>query len=306
LIEIYKMYDVAIVGCGPAGLNAALYCTRFGLKTVLFCVQEGGMISEAAVVENYLGFKQIEGRALIENFLRHVKSYDVEIVHEGVDKIEKKNGIFLVNGKYESRSIILACGSRKKKLGIEGESEFIGKGVSYCAVCDAPLYRDKVVAVIGGRNSATSSALHLANFAKEVYLVYRRGKLRADKVLVDKVMENEKIKLVLEAVPIKIKGDKFVEELVFEQKGEEKSIAVDGIFIEIGIEPCNALAVMLGVEIDEEGYIIVDHGMKTNVKGVFASGDLTNVPLKQIIVAAAQGAIAAASAKDFLLENESV
>ncbi len=300
------MYDVAIIGCGPAGLNAALYSARFGLKTVLFCVQEGGMISEAAVVENYLGFEQIEGRALIENFLKHVKSYDVEIVHEGVDRIEKKNASFLLNGKYESRSIILACGSKKKKLGIEGESEFAGKGVSYCAVCDAPLYKDKMVAVIGGRNSAVSSALHLANFAKEVYLVYRRDKLRADKVLVDKVIRNEKIKLFLNAVPLKIRGDKFVKELIFEQKSEEKSIAVDGIFIEIGLEPCNALATMLEVKLDEEGYVVVDHGMRTNVRGIFAAGDLTNVPLKQIIVAAAQGAIAAASARDFLFENESV
>ena len=289
------MHDIIVIGGGPAGLASAIYSARYMLNTMLLCKDCGGAITEAHLVENYPGFEGISGMDLIANFTKQTKKLGVEIKTEEVLGIKKEEGGFLVNNKYKTKKIILAVGTQRRKLNIPGEDEFVGKGVSYCATCDAPFFKDKIVGVVGGSNSAARAAQLLAQYAKKVHIIYRKEKLRAEPVICDQIEKNEKIDVIYETNIKEIKGDKFVNSVVFDS-GEV--FMIDGLFIEVGSVPVSALPKPLGVKMDEKGYIIVDDAMRTNVDGVYAAGDVTtgSNQWRQVITACAEGGIAASSA----------
>ncbi|NOX71329.1 MAG: thioredoxin-disulfide reductase [Candidatus Micrarchaeota archaeon] len=305
--------DVIILGSGAAGYTAAIYAARYNLKTVVIGKEPGGVASEAAEIENYPGFLKINGMDLMEKFKEQVESLGVKIyTYAEIESVNKNNGSFTVKlstgDELSGRALIVALGSKRRKLGIPGEKELAGRGVSYCATCDAAFFRDKTVAVIGGNDSAAKAALLLAEGSKKVYIVYRRGKIRAEPILVDRCESNEKIEFIYNAVPVEIKGDNVVKSLVIEQDGEKKEIEVDGIFVEIGSEPEDNITAMLGLEKDEAGYTEVNADMSTNVPGVFAAGDITtgSNKFRQLTTSVAEGSIAAESVYKYInkIKNE--
>lgn len=288
------MYDLIILGAGPAGMSAAVYAARYKMKVALVGTLPGGYINDAHLVENWLGEKSIPGPELVAKFVEHVKSLEIDFLQTAARAVSKKDKHFEVVTEKETlqtERIILAVGTERNKLGIKGEEEFLGKGVSYCTTCDAFFFRGRDVAIIGGSDSACTGSLMLADIANKVYLVYRQGELRAEPSWVCDVKKNPKIELVLNANPIEIKGDGTVNKLVLDTGRE---LDVSGVFVEIGTTPGAALTKGLGVKTDEKGYVIVDDTQQTNIPGVWAAGDLTtkNNKLKQAIVAAAEGAVA--------------
>lgn len=299
-----KEYDIVIVGAGPAGMTAGLYSARNGLKTAIISKDIGGTTNSILMLENWPGFKG-SGSELMMQFYNQLKEYEVDFVMEDVVDIKKTQEGFLVKtSKQEisAKAIILSTGTERKKLFIPGEDEFVGKGVSYCVTCDAFFFKDKIAGVVGGSDCASVSALALADLAKKVYVIYRGKKLRCESVTADKLEKKENIEIIYDAIPLEIFGKENVEGLKIKDKesGEEKEISLNGIFIEIGATPLAKCVKDLGIEIDKEGYIVVDQNMKTSVEGIYAAGDVTNHPLKQVVVAAGQGAIAAKSVYDFL------
>lgn len=304
-----KVYDVVVVGGGPAGLTAALYAARYMLSVVVITERIGGQMAEAGWIENYPGIPRIVGPELAKRFEEHVKRYNVPIILDTVVDVLRDGELFVVKlasgVELKGRTIILAIGVRKRRLGVPGELEFLGRGVSYCAPCDAPLFRGKRVAVVGGGDSAASAALLLAEYADKVYIVHRRDQLRVQPLYRKLLDENPRIEVLYNRVVKRICGDKVVRKLVLENtvNGQIEELNVDGVFIEIGAEPPTDFAKKLGLEVDDKGYIKVRDDMSTNIPGVFAAGDCTNAfgGVKQIIVAAAMGAIAATSAYKYLL-----
>jgi thioredoxin reductase (NADPH) len=289
------MHDVIILGGGPAGLNAALYAARSNLKVLIISRIVGGAIAEAHKVENWLGTKSISGMELVNNFIEHVKSYGVEIKEEEVKGIRKKDDFFEVNGKYQARKIIISLGTERRKLNAEGEDKFLGKGVSYCATCDGAFFKNKVVGVVGGANSAADAALSLADIAKKVYVIYRGESLRAEPKRVEMINNNGKIEVIFSANVREIKGGSMMNAVMLDNG---KEIAMDGLFIEIGSVPATTMAKEIGVELCDDGCIKVDERQSANIKGIFAAGDITNNSngFRQVITAAAEGAVAARSA----------
>ena len=289
------MYELAIIGAGPAAMSAAVYAARYKMKVVMIGKLPGGYVNEAHLVENWLGEKSIPGPELVKKFTDHIASMAIDIKNSDVKAIAKQpNGSFkiITDGKeVEAERLILAIGTERNKLGIKGEDEFLGKGVSYCVTCDAFFFRDRTVAVIGGSDSAVTGALMLADIAKKVYLVYRGEALRAEPAWVHKIEANSKIEVVLKANPAEIKGETVVKELVLDT---DQTLAVDGVFVEIGTTPGKVIVSSLGVKTDDKGYIIVTDDQRTNADKVWAAGDVTtkNNKLKQAIVAAGEGAVA--------------
>ncbi len=306
-----EVYDVVVVGGGPAGLSAALYCVRFGLKTVVITEKIGGSLNEAGFIDDYIGIRNIPGPELARRFEEHVRGYGVPIVLSRVDDVVKEGRNFIIrttNGmEFKGRSVIIAVGSRRKRLNVPGEKEYLGRGVTYCAPCDAPLFKGKVVAVVGGGNAALQAALLLTNYSPKVYLIHRRDRFRAFKSYVDLVMSNNLIEPVLNSVVTRIGGDERVKwiELRNVVSGELRRLSVEGVVIEVGSEPPKEFFEKIGLEVDEHGYLIVNEGQETSVKGVFAAGDCTAGKCKkkfdQVVTAAAEGAIAALSAYEYLL-----
>jgi len=300
------IYDLAIIGGGAAGLSAAIYARRKELKTILISIDIGGQANFAGIIENYPGFDNIRGTELMEKFYEKAQKLNTEIVFDEVKKIEKKKEVFeikLTKGAIKARAIILAIGKKPRKLEAKGEDEFFGKGVSTCAICDGPLYKNKVVAVVGGGNSAIDSALYLSEIAKKVYLIHRRNVFVADESSLNKLKSKKNVEFVLNAVVKEIKGDKVVKSLVIEQDNKQKEIYVDGVFVEIGFEAKTEWLKGF-VELDEKGQIVIDNLCRTSMPGVFAAGDCTNLPFKQIVISAAQGAIAALSAYQYLKKEK--
>jgi len=286
------MYDLVILGGGPAGLTAAIYAARYGMKPLLLTAMTGGYLNDIHLIENYPGFKEIHGMDLTEKMKEQVDALKIEIKEEEVKEVIK-NDTFIIKtdkNKYEATSIILAIGTMRKKLGIKGEDEFLGTGVSYCATCDGPLYRNKTVAIVGGANSACDAALLLSEYADKVYLIHR-SEMKAPELAIEKVKENEKIELVKADVK-EIKGSDFVEKVIT----GEKAIDVQGVFIEIGSTPATAITKPLNLKLDSTEHIITDSEMKTNIQGCFAAGDIISKKLRQIVTACADGACAALSA----------
>ena len=306
-------YEVVVVGAGPAGLTCALYLARYGIKALIVSKDIGGQMAIAPEVDDYPGLPSIQGSELAKRFREHVERYGVPIVLDEVVSVKRLEQGFVVETRsgaaYRCRAVVLAVGSRRRKLGVPGEDKFLGKGVSYCAVCDGPLYRDRVVAVVGGGNAALSSAIYLARIAKKVYLVHRRSEFRAMKVYVDAVRSNPKIELKLNRVVKELVGDERLRAVVLEnlENHSTERIEVDGLFIEIGSEPPTELFKSIGIEVDEQGYAVVNKDMSTNIPGIYVVGDAAGGPHKyrfpQILTAAAEGAIAADSIRKYLLET---
>jgi len=290
-----RIYDLIIIGAGPAGLTVAIYAARYKLNFIVFSKQFGGMITESDRVENWPGEKKITGIGLMNKLKEHAISLGAEIIEKPVEKIEKTEGRFKINNGYKSKTVLIAQGTEKRKLNVKGEKEFSGKGVSYCATCDAAFFRNKKVCVIGGNNSAAISALLLSEFADKVYIIYRREKVRAEPIWVERIKENKKITVINNTNIIGIKGDNFVKSVILDNVfNNSNELKVDGVFVEIGSEPNTKIAAQLGVKLQDR-YIKTDSAQKTNIKGVYAAGDITTGSNKfeQLITAAAEGAIAA-------------
>jgi thioredoxin reductase (NADPH) len=293
--------DLVIIGAGPAGLTAAIYAERSGLKSiVLEKANIGGQVAITPVVENYPAFTRIGGKTLMDMMAQQAINYtDIRQGEEVVD-IGKTDGLFEVSTtrtRYTAKALLLTTGAESRKLGVPGETEFQGKGVSYCAACDGYFFKDgKKVIVVGGGNTAATEALYLRNIGVDVTLVHRRDELRAEQFLRQSLADN-KIPIIWSTVVKEIKGDRLVSEAVLENTadGSVKSMKIDGVFVAIGYVPNNELAKKLGVETDEEGYVRIDKAHRTNVKGVYAAGDITG-GLKQIVTAVGQGAVAAMTA----------
>lgn len=300
------VYDLIIIGAGPAGLAASIYASRYKIKHLVLGQLLGGLASQAHLIENYPGCRTASGRELMDKFLEHAKSYGAEILEAEIIDLKKiKSGFEIRTADkkiFEAKTLILAAGTERRKLNTPGEKEFWGKGVTYCATCDAPLYKNKIVAVVGGGNAALTAALMLADYAQKVYLIHRRDKYSADLIWQEKVLANQKIEKIFNVNLGEIKGDQVVREIVLDKPWQNlENIKVDGLFIEIGSLPLTALSRKMGVNLDKNGYIKVDQNCRTNVKGIFAAGDVTNqTDLKQILTSASQGAIAAYNVYQFL------
>ena len=303
--------DVLIVGAGPAGLAAAIYAGRSRLDTlVLDQMLPGGQLLITEEIENYPGFFEgITGFELSEKFRQHAEKFGAKIESgKPVESVDLDGDVFVVKAggeEFRGKTLIWAAGSVPRKLNVPGEAEFVGRGVSYCAVCDGAFFKDRVVAVVGGGDSALEEALYLTKFASKVYLIHRRDKFRAVRIIQDRVKRNEKIEPVLNKVVLSINGKDFVESLTLKDTvtGEETQLPVDGVFIFIGNEP-NVAPVAHLVDTTEQGFIITDEEMRTKTPGLFAAGDVRHKPLKQVVTAAADGAVAAMSATKYLEEKE--
>lgn len=295
-----EIYDLIIIGSGPAGLSASIYASRYKLNHLLLGATIGGQINEIRQLENWPGDISVSGFDLLSRFVSHAKSLGVSPQNESVVTVKKnEENIFEVvtaKNTHKSRSVIMAMGTEYRKMNIPGEKEFTGKGVSYCATCDAMFFRDKIVSVIGGGNSAVTAALGLSDFASKVYLIYRGDRFPAEPIWLEKLVANSKIEPIKNTNVIEIKGEKKVEKIILDKAYNDKTyLETDGVFVEIGSDPGVELARQLGVEIDEQGFIMVNEDMSTNVLGVFAAGDITtgSSKFRQIITAASEGAVAA-------------
>jgi len=292
-----NLYDLVIIGAGPAGLTAGVYAGRFLLKTLILGELPGGTITEAHKVCNFPSEKEIIGISLGEKMIQQVKDLGVKINQEKVEEVKKQEGKFKIKtnrGEYFSKKIILAVGREKQKLNVPGEKEFLGKGVSYCATCDAGFFKEKDVAVVGGSNAALTAALLLSEYAKKVYIIYRKDKFyKGEPSWIKQVEENEKIEKIFNDEVKEIKGDKKVESI---KLNSGRDLVVDGIFVEIGYLPEKKLSGEIGFDVNSEGYIKVNKKQETSVAGIYAAGDITDNPLKQVITACGEGATAANSA----------
>lgn len=301
------IYDIAIIGAGPAGLNAAVYAARYGLKTVVIGALVGGTASTPHEIGNWLGTEKISGFELAQNMLKHAKSYDTPVIERMADEIVKTESGFkiTVSGgeEFQSKTLLLATGTTHRHLGVPGEMKFIGKGLSYCATCDGFFFKGKTVAVVGGNDAAATAAVFLGDIAEKVYLVYRKEPLKAEKYWQDAIAKNPKIEVIYNTVVTEIVGTGKVEGIKTESiEGEQKEVAVDGVFVEIGSEPNSEVLKDLGVESDEKGFVKIQPDGSTTAAGIWAAGDLTNGSngFRQIITAASEGAIAAASISKYL------
>jgi thioredoxin reductase (NADPH) len=300
------MYDLIIIGAGPAGLTAGLYAARAQLDTLLFeRLAPGGQVLNTDWVENYPGFPEgISGFDLVDKMKTQAERFGLKIQNNevvGLKLSQEKKTVITHNGEMETKTLILACGATPKELGIEGEKPFIGKGVSYCATCDGPFYRDQDVAVIGGGDTAAEEAIFLTRFASRIYLFHRRDRLRAIKLLQDRVIAEEKIEIVWDTIPLRILGENGVEgiEVKNVKTGNISRKEVHGVFVFVGTLP-NSDVAKGKVELDENGFIKTNNEMETSVPGVYAAGDVRSKPFRQIATAVGEGAAATYSVERYL------
>lgn len=305
------MHDLIIIGSSAAGISASIYGARRRLNFKIITKDIGGEVATSGEIENWPGIIHTNGIELARRFKEHAIANNV-VIEEGkkVGSVKKESGAFAISGENadgsvfeeKSKTVLIATGVHPKELNIPGEKEFRNKGVSYCSVCDGPVFAEKVVATIGGGNSALESALMLADIASKVYLINKNPKFKGEQVLIDKVSRNGKIEIIYEAKTSKILGDKFVSGLEYLNKnGEIKSLGVDGVFVHIGRKANSDF--IPGIELNEVGEIKVDLLGRTNIEGLFAAGDVTNIPHKQIVISAGQGVTALLSAVDYLNKN---
>lgn len=305
-----EIYDVIIIGGGPAGLTAGLYAGRARLKTlILEKATAGGQAATTDLIENYPGFPDgVGGYELTQRIRQQAEHFDCQIKEiSPVTNIEADGDLRRVvteNGDFMAKTIIIASGSEPRTMGVPGESEFRGKGVSYCATCDGAFFRDKVVAVVGGGNSAVEEAIFLTKFASKVYIIHRRSELRADKIVQERAFSNPKIEMIWDAHVKKILGNGKVEEMVVENKRthERRDVPVDGVFFYIGNVP-NTTFCEGAVDLDDGDYVITSESLLTSVPGIFACGDCRANLLKQVAVAVGEGALAAVEADKYIAEN---
>ncbi|KKR21482.1 MAG: Thioredoxin reductase [Parcubacteria group bacterium GW2011_GWE2_39_37] len=304
------MYDIAIIGAGPAGLNASIYAARYGLRSVVIGAVTGGLAGTTHEIGNWLGIEKITGFELSQNMITHAKSYNTPIVERTVRNIRKlDNGFVLeIDGTepIEAKTLLLATGTSHRHLNLPNEEKFIGKGISYCATCDGFFYRNKVVAVVGGNDSAATAAVYLGEIAQKVYLIYRNDQLRAEQIWQDTIAKNPKIEVVYNTVVDDVFGEEKVSSIKISDKlGNSRDLSIDGVFVEIGSEPNSGLFGELDVESDEQGFVKIKSDGQTTAEGIWAAGDLTDGSNKfrQIVTAASEGAIAAASISKYLKQK---
>lgn len=301
------MYDLIIVGGGPAGLTAGIYAIRFGLNTLILERSEiSGQIVLADIVENYPGFPSISGIELMEKFKSHAQEIGVETKITEVLSVRAEGDKKIVStdsGDFESRAVIVATGANPKPLNVPGEKKFLSKGVSYCAICDGPFFRNKTVVVVGGGNSAVADAILLSKIARKVYLIHRRDQLRAVKVLQDRAFAIPNIEFILNAQILEIIGSsggvQRVEKVIYKdlKSGEQHELATDGVFIYVGIHPNTDI---IGVDKEEEGFVRTDRFLETSQKGIYAAGDCRDTPIWQLVAAVRDGALAATAASVYI------
>lgn len=302
-------YDVIIIGGGAAGMTAAIYTCRKKLKTLIVTIDVGGQNLLTEHEENYPGYLELSGPKLMSIFEDQARKFGADFVFGKANKIEKTPSGFNVSlansEEYECRALILAYGKVPRSLGVPGEDKFMGRGVSTCATCDSPLFRGKRVAVVGGGNSAIEAAELLSKFATHVYVVHRRDAFRADEVTMEKVKNAKNVEFVLNSAPVEIKGDKFVAGAVVEDVNtkQRRELKVDGVFVEIGYIVDTSFVRHL-VEINKSNEITVNNNCETTHAGIFAAGDVTNVPYKQTVISAGMGATAGLSAYNYIMKLE--
>lgn len=306
-----ELYDVAIIGSGPAGLSAAVYALRAELKTIVFerDSMSGGQVLNTDEVDNYLGFPKINGFDLGTKFQDHAKQTGMQIITTKVTQIEEQEETYTIlteDGEYHAKTVLLATGTKHRKLDVPGEEKLYGKGVSYCATCDGAFFRNKTVAVIGGGDVAVEDALYLSRICEKVYVIHRREEFRAAPSLVRRMKETKNIELILGFVPVEITGDTIVDGLTVKEKdGEGRwELSVSGVFVAIGILPENDVYKEL-VPTDEAGYVIAGENGRTKIPGIFVAGDIRTKKLRQIVTAVADGANAIHSIEEYLTEMES-
>jgi len=297
------IYDIAIIGSGPAGINSAIYSARYMMKTLIIGQIAGGMPVEAHEIRNFLTYSSIKGYELAKKMREHLESLNLKLNQEKVINITKSKSLFTIKtekNSYQAKKLVIASGTSKRKLNLKNEGKFHGKGISYCATCDSPFFKNKIVAVVGGGNSALTSALLLSEFAEKVYIIYRRENFfRAEPAWVKAVEENKKIETLFNEDVAELMGEdklKFI-------KLKNRELKVDGLFIEIGTEANTEFVKSLDLKM-ENGFIEVDKLQRTSKDSVFAAGDVANNSLKQIITAAAEGAIAATTAYQELVKEK--
>ena len=303
------MKDIIIIGGGVAGLTAGMYAKRGGMDAVLFeRMFPGGQASTTYMIENYPGFDEpISGPDFSMKMENHARRYGLEILYDEVKELElegKVKKVVTEKETYECKALILAMGASPKTLGLEKEDKFRGRGVSYCATCDGAFYKDKVVAVVGGGDTATEDALFLAQYASKVYLIHRRDQLRASQILQQRVMEHEKIEILWDTVVEAIIGEEQVEGLKIKSVKDNSTseLKIDGMFVAIGIKPNNEL-IKDKLNLDESGFVITDENMNVGIPGVFAVGDLRRKPVLQLVTAASDGAVGAIAAQRYIVEE---
>lgn len=299
-------FDTVILGGGPAGISAGIYAARANGKVAIVDISMlGGQPSNYLELENYPGFSLIGGYDLMEKMEEHADKFNVEkFPMEEIQKVDLGSQIKVIetmDKTFKAKSVIIATGAQAKKLGVAGEKEFVGRGVSYCAVCDGAFYREKTVAVVGGGNAALEEAMYLTKFADKVYVIHRRNEFRADKIVQERAFKCEKLEFVYDTVVKEIQGADLVENLVLEnvKSNEISNLKVDGVFPYIGFTP-NVELFNGQIKQDANGFIITDETMQTSVDGVFAAGDIRHTPLRQVITAASDGAISAVYAGKYV------
>jgi alkyl hydroperoxide reductase subunit F len=301
LVNYGRIYDLIIVGAGPAGITAAIYAARKRMEFLLITVNIGGQVTYSSEIENYTGFQYITGEELTAKFYEHLKQYNFDLKIEDVKQVEPYGGIFNVETEYANylgKTVIVATGRRPRELNVPGEREFKNRGVTYCATCDAPLFKDVDVAVVGGGNSGLEAVLQLMKIASKIYLIEIMSQLKADPILVEKAMASNKVEILTSTRVLEIIGDKTVRGIKVQKGGETFSLPVRGVFVEIGSMPNSEIVDF--VEKNQWGEIIVNCACETSFPGLFAAGDVTNVPEKQIVIAAGEGCKATLSAFRYL------
>ncbi|MDY3017558.1 MAG: thioredoxin-disulfide reductase [Blautia sp.] len=301
-----ELYDLAILGAGPAGISAAIYAARARLNTLWIerKFAQGGQIVDTYEVDNYPGLPGINGMELGEKMAAHAEKLGLTPLRENVVSVETEDEVKIIRTKkneYRARTVILAFGAAHRTLGVPGEEALSGMGVSYCATCDGAFFRDRTVAVIGGGNVAAEDAILLSRTCKKVYVIHRRDKMRADQILQEKLFACENVEMIWDTVPVSIEGEEMVSGIKLQNKktGEEKELSLDGVFIAVGIVPNTELFGDL-VKLDESGYIVAGEDCVTSTPGIFAAGDIRTKQLRQVITAAADGANAVISAEKIL------
>jgi len=301
-IDLEKTFDLIVLGGGPTAIGCVIYAARFAMDVLVIGKIFGGLIATTHLVENYPAITTISGQGLMEMFRDHMNSLNIPYISDEIRSIDKVDDHFELHSffqKFKANSICIATGSERKKLGVPGEEEFVGRGVSYCATCDGPFYVGKVVCVIGGSDSAAKEALFLSQNVKKVYIIYRGEEIRAEPINKQRVYANDKIEIIYNTNVVEIKGENNVKSVIFDNG---KEFDVDGVFIEIGSIPNSDLAKRIGVKTNQKGEIIINRKSETNIPGIFAAGDVADAPFKQAITGVAEGVVAAYSAFDHVKE----
>ena len=305
------VYDIAIIGSGPAGLTASIYASRYKLSNIVFGKEIGGTITGAHKICNFPGLQDISGIDLGMRMYEHAKSLGGQYIAEGIKDIKKENSKFVLiseTGKeYLSKTVIIATGTNRNKLNLPNEEYYLGKGLSYCCTCDGMFFKNKIVAVVGGSSAATMAACMLSDIAKKVYIIYRGAQLRGDKTWIEDAVNKKNVEVIYTTVVTALEGKDKLERIKLSKPyNDSEYLDVDGIFVEIGSEPSIDIPSKLGVELDEKGFIKVLANQSTNINGVWAAGDCTNSMdnFKQVVVACAQGAVASNSIYSYLATKE--